>query len=118
MLTVRSQVADTSIASSRSSVVVAKMWKELGSLDPVLKAKFQEQARIEKEEHVRLYPDYKYQPVYRRTDSPQGKTPNGSGKDAPPKTREKDNQSDDVDSATKDPSGPTANCTGRASPPR
>lgn len=55
-----------------SSVVVAKMWKEE---DPTVKSRFQEQARLEKEEHLRMYPDYKYQPVYRRPSNTSLKTP-------------------------------------------
>nr|XP_018259600.1 uncharacterized protein I303_07668 [Kwoniella dejecticola CBS 10117]OBR81758.1 hypothetical protein I303_07668 [Kwoniella dejecticola CBS 10117] len=47
------------------SVVAAKMWKE-APLE--VRAKFNEQARIEKEEHARKYPGYRYQPVFRRTD--------------------------------------------------
>ena len=41
------------------------MWKEAPQ---EVRAKFQEMARIEKEEHQRLYPGYRYQPVFRRTD--------------------------------------------------
>ncbi|WVR08543.1 hypothetical protein IAU60_005598 [Kwoniella sp. DSM 27419] len=47
------------------SVVVAKMWKE-APLE--VRAKFNEQARLEKEEHQRKYPGYRYQPVFRRPD--------------------------------------------------
>ncbi|OXG40906.1 specific transcriptional repressor [Cryptococcus neoformans Bt15] len=47
------------------SVVAAKMWKEAPQ---EVRQKFQEQARIEKEEHQRKYPGYRYQPVFRRTD--------------------------------------------------
>nr|XP_019000384.1 uncharacterized protein I203_07166 [Kwoniella mangroviensis CBS 8507]OCF63845.1 hypothetical protein I203_07166 [Kwoniella mangroviensis CBS 8507] len=47
------------------SVVAAKMWKE-APLE--VRAKFNEQARLEKEEHARKYPGYRYQPVFRRTD--------------------------------------------------
>ncbi|WWC72576.1 uncharacterized protein I206_106538 [Kwoniella pini CBS 10737] len=47
------------------SVVAAKMWKE-APLE--VRAKFNEQARIEKEEHSKKYPGYRYQPVSRRTD--------------------------------------------------
>ncbi|KAJ9121701.1 hypothetical protein QFC22_002321 [Naganishia vaughanmartiniae] len=35
--------------------------------DTVTKTQFQEQARLEKEQHMRDYPNYKYQPVYRRS---------------------------------------------------
>jgi hypothetical protein len=41
------------------------MWREAPQ---DVRAKFQEQARIEKEEHQRKYPGYRYQPVFRRTD--------------------------------------------------
>ncbi|ORX41040.1 hypothetical protein BD324DRAFT_612990 [Kockovaella imperatae] len=47
------------------SVVAAKMWREAPQ---EVRQKFQEQARIEKEEHQRKYPGYRYQPVFRRTD--------------------------------------------------
>ncbi|WVQ95634.1 hypothetical protein IAU59_002732 [Kwoniella sp. CBS 9459] len=47
------------------SVVAAKMWKEAPQ---DVRQKFQEQARIEKEEHQRRFPGYRYQPVFRRTD--------------------------------------------------
>nr|XP_031862520.1 uncharacterized protein CI109_002017 [Kwoniella shandongensis]KAA5529592.1 hypothetical protein CI109_002017 [Kwoniella shandongensis] len=47
------------------SVVVAKMWKEAPQ---DVRARFQNEARIEKEEHQRKYPGYRYQPVFRRTD--------------------------------------------------
>ena len=47
------------------SVVAAKMWREAPQ---DVRQKFQEQARIEKEEHQRKYPGYRYQPVFRRTD--------------------------------------------------
>ncbi|WVQ85956.1 hypothetical protein IAT38_008124 [Cryptococcus sp. DSM 104549] len=47
------------------SVVAAKMWKEAPQ---EVRQKFQEQARLEKEEHQRKYPGYRYQPVFRRTD--------------------------------------------------
>ncbi|WVQ63308.1 uncharacterized protein L199_001460 [Kwoniella botswanensis] len=47
------------------SVVAAKMWKE-APLE--VRAKFNEQARLEKEEHARKYPGYRYQPAFRRTD--------------------------------------------------
>ncbi|OCF43601.1 specific transcriptional repressor [Kwoniella heveanensis CBS 569] len=47
------------------SVVAAKMWKEAPQ---EVRQKFQEEARIEKEEHQRKYPGYRYQPVFRRTD--------------------------------------------------
>ncbi|KIR79624.1 specific transcriptional repressor [Cryptococcus gattii EJB2] len=47
------------------SVVAAKMWKEAPQ---EVRQNFQEQARIEKEEHQRKYPGYRYQPVFRRTD--------------------------------------------------
>lgn len=41
------------------------MWKEAPQ---EVRQMFQEQARIEKEEHQRKYPGYRYQPVFRRTD--------------------------------------------------
>lgn len=41
------------------------MWREA---PPDVRKKFQEMARIEKEEHQRKYPGYRYQPVLRRTD--------------------------------------------------
>lgn len=41
------------------------MWREAPQ---DVRQKFQEQARLEKEEHQRLYPGYRYQPVFRRTD--------------------------------------------------
>lgn len=41
------------------------MWREAPQ---DVRHKFQEQARIEKEEHQRKYPGYRYQPVFRRTD--------------------------------------------------
>lgn len=41
------------------------MWREA---PPDVRKKFQEMARIEKEEHQRRYPGYRYQPVFRRTD--------------------------------------------------
>ena len=44
---------------------VAKMWREAPQ---DVRHKFQEEARIEKEEHQRKYPNYRYQPVFRRTD--------------------------------------------------
>ncbi|KAL7419486.1 hypothetical protein Q5752_006324 [Cryptotrichosporon argae] len=47
------------------SVVAAKMWREAPE---DVRQKFEEQARIEKEEHQRKYPGYRYQPVVRRTD--------------------------------------------------
>jgi hypothetical protein len=47
------------------SVVAAKMWREAPQ---DVRQKFQEQARLEKEEHQRKYPGYRYQPVFRRTD--------------------------------------------------
>jgi hypothetical protein len=65
------------------SVVAAKMWREAPQ---DVRAKFQEMARLEKEEHQRKYvssarprvtwagvdpfryPGYRYQPVFRRTD--------------------------------------------------
>ncbi|RXK41694.1 hypothetical protein M231_00929 [Tremella mesenterica] len=47
------------------SVVAAKMWREAPQ---EVRQQFQEQARIEKEEHQRKYPGYRYQPVFRRTD--------------------------------------------------
>ncbi|KAJ9099991.1 hypothetical protein QFC19_005808 [Naganishia cerealis] len=47
------------------SIVASKMWAEA---PPAVKAQFTEAARKEKAEHARLYPDYRYQPAYRRTD--------------------------------------------------
>ncbi|TYJ54374.1 hypothetical protein B9479_004962 [Cryptococcus floricola] len=47
------------------SVVAAKMWKEAPQ---EVRQEFQEKARLEKEEHQRKYPGYRYQPVFRRTD--------------------------------------------------
>lgn len=41
------------------------MWKEAPE---EVRQKFQEQARIEKEEHQRKYPGYHYQTVFRPTD--------------------------------------------------
>ena len=41
------------------------MWREAPQ---EVRQKFQEQARLEKEEHQRKYPGYRYQPVFRRTD--------------------------------------------------
>lgn len=41
------------------------MWREAPQ---EVRHKFQEEARIEKEEHQRKYPGYRYQPVFRRTD--------------------------------------------------
>jgi hypothetical protein len=41
------------------------MWREAPQ---DVRHKFQEEARIEKEEHQRKYPNYRYQPVFRRTD--------------------------------------------------
>ncbi|KIR77582.1 HMG box factor, other [Cryptococcus gattii EJB2] len=46
------------------SIITAKMWSEASAEQ---KAHFNELARIEKEEHMKKYPDYRYQPVYRRT---------------------------------------------------
>ncbi|KAK6910905.1 hypothetical protein I204_03058 [Kwoniella mangroviensis CBS 8886] len=46
------------------SIITAKMWSEA---PPDQKAHFNELARIEKEEHMKKYPGYRYQPVYRRT---------------------------------------------------
>ncbi|ODO11053.1 hypothetical protein I350_01655 [Cryptococcus amylolentus CBS 6273] len=46
------------------SIITAKMWSEA---PPEQKAHFNELARIEKEEHLKKYPGYRYQPVYRRT---------------------------------------------------
>ncbi|WWD19274.1 hypothetical protein CI109_103732 [Kwoniella shandongensis] len=46
------------------SIITAKMWSEA---PPDQKAHFNELARIEKEEHLKKYPGYRYQPVYRRT---------------------------------------------------
>ncbi|KAK4685816.1 hypothetical protein P7C73_g4324, partial [Tremellales sp. Uapishka_1] len=47
------------------SVVAAKMWREASQ---EVRQRFQEEARLEKEEHQRKYPGYRYQPVFRRTD--------------------------------------------------
>ncbi|WVR09390.1 hypothetical protein IAU60_006457 [Kwoniella sp. DSM 27419] len=47
------------------SIITAKMWSEAPAEQ---KAHFNELARIEKEEHMKKYPGYRYQPVYRRTD--------------------------------------------------
>ncbi|KAJ9123245.1 hypothetical protein QFC22_001441 [Naganishia vaughanmartiniae] len=47
------------------SIVASKMWAEA---PPAVKAQFTEAAKKEKEEHARLYPNYRYQPAYRRTD--------------------------------------------------
>jgi hypothetical protein len=41
------------------------MWREAPQ---EVRQQFQEQARLEKEEHQRKYPGYRYQPVFRRTD--------------------------------------------------
>ena len=41
------------------------MWREAPQ---EVRHKFQEEARLEKEEHQRKYPGYRYQPVFRRTD--------------------------------------------------
>lgn len=41
------------------------MWREAPQ---DVREKFQEQARLEKEEHQRKYPEYRYQPIFRRTD--------------------------------------------------
>ncbi|WVQ79691.1 hypothetical protein IAT38_001791 [Cryptococcus sp. DSM 104549] len=46
------------------SIITAKMWSEA---PPDQKAHFNDLARIEKEEHMKKYPGYRYQPVYRRT---------------------------------------------------
>ncbi|OWZ67297.1 hypothetical protein AYX15_01600 [Cryptococcus neoformans] len=46
------------------SIITAKMWSEAPAEQ---KAHFNELARIEKEEHMKKYPGYRYQPVYRRT---------------------------------------------------
>ncbi|WRT68647.1 uncharacterized protein IL334_005626 [Kwoniella shivajii] len=46
------------------SIITAKMWSEA---PPDQKAQFNDLARIEKEEHLKKYPGYRYQPVYRRT---------------------------------------------------
>ncbi|KAL7422333.1 hypothetical protein Q5752_002979 [Cryptotrichosporon argae] len=46
------------------SIITAKMWREAPAEQ---KAHFNELARVEKEEHMRKYPGYRYQPVYRRT---------------------------------------------------
>ncbi|WVQ68497.1 uncharacterized protein L199_006705 [Kwoniella botswanensis] len=46
------------------SIITAKMWSKA---PPDQKAHFNELARIEKEEHMKKYPGYRYQPVYRRT---------------------------------------------------
>ncbi|WWC90473.1 uncharacterized protein L201_005409 [Kwoniella dendrophila CBS 6074] len=46
------------------SIITAKMWSEA---PPDQKAHFNELAKIEKEEHMKKYPGYRYQPVYRRT---------------------------------------------------
>ncbi|WVW85373.1 hypothetical protein I302_107411 [Kwoniella bestiolae CBS 10118] len=46
------------------SIITAKMWSEAPSDQ---KAHFNDLARIEKEEHMKKYPGYRYQPVYRRT---------------------------------------------------
>ena len=48
-----------------TNLQAAKMWREAPQ---DVRQKFQEQARLEKEEHQRLYPGYRYQPVFRRTD--------------------------------------------------
>ncbi|WWC63542.1 uncharacterized protein I303_106145 [Kwoniella dejecticola CBS 10117] len=46
------------------SIITAKMWSEAPADQ---KAHFNELARVEKEEHMKKYPGYRYQPVYRRT---------------------------------------------------
>ncbi|WWC71342.1 uncharacterized protein I206_105296 [Kwoniella pini CBS 10737] len=46
------------------SIITAKMWSEAPKDQ---KAHFNELAKIEKEEHMKKYPGYRYQPVYRRT---------------------------------------------------
>ena len=46
------------------SIITAKMWAEAPAEQ---KAHFNELAKIEKEEHMKKYPGYRYQPVYRRT---------------------------------------------------
>ncbi|KAK8854591.1 hypothetical protein IAR55_003330 [Kwoniella newhampshirensis] len=46
------------------SIITAKMWSEAS---PGQKAHFNKLATIEKEEHLKKYPGYRYQPVYRRT---------------------------------------------------
>ncbi|WWC93345.1 hypothetical protein V866_000179 [Kwoniella sp. B9012] len=46
------------------SIITAKMWSEA---PPDQKAHFNELAKVEKEEHMKKYPGYRYQPVYRRT---------------------------------------------------
>ncbi|WVQ95193.1 hypothetical protein IAU59_002287 [Kwoniella sp. CBS 9459] len=46
------------------SIITARMWSEA---PPDQKAHFNELARLEKEEHLKKYPGYRYQPVYRRT---------------------------------------------------
>ncbi|OCF40707.1 hypothetical protein I317_05479 [Kwoniella heveanensis CBS 569] len=46
------------------SIITAKMWSEA---PPDQKSHFNELARVEKEEHLKKYPGYRYQPVYRRT---------------------------------------------------
>ncbi|WVO17430.1 hypothetical protein L204_105122 [Cryptococcus depauperatus] len=57
--------ATVEVKHQNISVVAAKMWKEAPQ---EVRQKFQEQARLEKEEHARKYPGYRYQPVFRRTD--------------------------------------------------
>ncbi|ORX38285.1 hypothetical protein BD324DRAFT_649662 [Kockovaella imperatae] len=46
------------------SIITAKMWSEA---PPAQKSHFNELAKKEKEDHMRKYPGYRYQPVYRRT---------------------------------------------------
>nr|ODN94545.1 hypothetical protein L204_04678 [Cryptococcus depauperatus CBS 7855] len=56
--------ASVEVRHQNVSIITAKMWSEA---DPQTKAHFNELARIEKEEHMKKYPGYRYQPVYRRT---------------------------------------------------
>ncbi|KAJ9107511.1 hypothetical protein QFC21_000967 [Naganishia friedmannii] len=53
------------VLTKPSSMQASKMWAEA---PPAVKAQFTEAAKKEKEEHARLYPNYRYQPAYRRTD--------------------------------------------------
>ncbi|KAH8919409.1 hypothetical protein BT69DRAFT_1337321 [Atractiella rhizophila] len=52
------------------SRIVGQMWKQLPASE---KRRFEEMAEEEKAEHKRLYPDYKYKPVYKKTLADQGR---------------------------------------------
>ncbi|WWD02142.1 hypothetical protein V865_000180 [Kwoniella europaea PYCC6329] len=60
------EMLETARPTSKSKLKLDKK-TELSEAPPDQKAHFNELAKIEKEEHMKKYPGYRYQPVYRRT---------------------------------------------------